>query len=390
MGEIAKNLLAGKGFTMAYLAPERPVAAFPPFESHFYAAVHYVFGFGPLASFVAIALRSLCSVAAAGVLYTLLRRELSERIAWYALLAVSFYPPFVYYTAVSPFLVRTPFSILVMVLAADALARFTRRPTLQRSAWVGLVFGFGTLVQSNLAFVGVGAGCWMAFVVWRSHRPRRPGRSLAVLAAMPLLVLAVTLPWSIRNYRTLGEPVFVRTGFGMLFWLGNNPMATGDLSQLGDVRREEFDVAAVRSLSPEVRDRLDDATEVERDRILMNEALTFVSEHPRDYLRLTLRRLELFLTGVPKSDRSGPMSVAVQGFALYSVALVLLAGLAVALRREPIIRLFAVVIVCLTALYALIEVGYNYYRMDVEPFCLVLALVTLDTLWKRWRDPEAV
>lgn len=191
-------------------------------------------------------------------------------------------------------------------------------------------------------------------------------------------------PWTLRNYRAFGELVPLRTGFGLLFWLANNPIATGDLLSVSSWYVPRFDMAPAQALPPAVLAQVRQANEVERDRLLLREATQFITSHPARYLQLSLIRLRSFWLGPPKHHQVVWKQIAVATYGTYSVLLVGLAATALRFRRDRVVWLFVLWIIHFMLLYGLVQASYSYYRMDSEPFCLMLALYTLTVLWKRW------
>jgi hypothetical protein len=134
-------------------------------------------------------------------------------------------------------------------------------------------------------------------------------------------------------------------------------------------------------------DRVRAASELERDRILLREAKRFIRDNPGRFLGLTLARLRFFWFGPPKERTSAFRKIADIAFAVYSFLLIVLALGSLAVRRDRVVGLFLLLILNFTLLYGLVQAGYYYYRMDIEPFCLILALITIEALWKRCREP---
>lgn len=390
MGAIARHILSGEGFSLTFFGPLRPTAFIPPFEPYFLAAIHALFGYSAWANIVLITLRSALSVFTAYVAYCMVRQVFGERLGRIALVVIAFHPPFIYYAAICQYIVRPPYSVLVLLLAVWSLLYFAQRPTLWRSVLVGGALGTGALVQSNLLSFLPFAWLWMGYGLWRHERHMAWHYRLGLLVAMPLALGMVLAPWTVRNYRVFDTFVLLRTGAGTVFWLGNNPMATGDMSDVSGWDNPRFDMRPTQTLSPALLAQVRQASEPERDRLLMREAMAFITAHPEAYWRLTLARLQFFWFGPPKSFTSWAKRLAYLCFRLYSGALIVLSVAALAFRRDRAVGLFLLVVVNFTLLYGLIQSGYAYYRMDSEPFCLILVLLTGVSLWEAWRARRSV
>ena len=94
-----------------------------------------------------------------------------------------------------------------------------------RSAGISVFAGVDWL-RNGLGAGGAGESdglCVTAFPPDLVNRSAGRRFSLASAAKVLLLFVLALLPWTIRNYYTLDGLVFVKSNFGMEFWLGNNP-----------------------------------------------------------------------------------------------------------------------------------------------------------------------
>ena len=150
----------------------------------------------------------------------------------------------------------------------------TRRIAL--AALAGLLAGVAVLVAVTGSVV---AGSLAAVVLMHGTNWRQ---RLAAGGAFLLVAAAVVAPWLYRNYRLFGEPV-LKTNSGFVFYMGNNPAATGGYLSIGDtpmagdwgrIKNEEGELAA--------------------DREATRRAWQHIRENPGRTLALSARKAVLF------------------------------------------------------------------------------------------------
>jgi hypothetical protein len=108
-----------------------------------------------------------------------------------------------------------------------------------RGAWVpalGVVGAFAAFVRPSLLPLPL---LLVAFALLL--RPFR-GRALAHAVAAGVVMAAVIAPWTIRNDRLLHGFVPISTNGGDVFYRANNPLATGDYTERGEL--DPWDYAA--------------------------------------------------------------------------------------------------------------------------------------------------
>ncbi|MBD3243832.1 MAG: hypothetical protein GF331_24790 [Chitinivibrionales bacterium] len=94
---------------------------------------------------------------------------------------------------------------------------------------------------------------------------RKHAAYIARTAALVVLLAAATAPWSVRNHARIGKFVWISSNLGPNVYYGHNPESTG-----GPYNTERMG---------EVLDKMD-GDEVEKGRILMDEALAYARQHP--------------------------------------------------------------------------------------------------------------
>jgi hypothetical protein len=144
---------------------------------------------------------------------------------------------------------------------------------------------------------------------------RRLEKAATIVLTAGLACLLAWGPWLVRNWRTLGAPVLLKSNLGVELWLGNNPEAlTGFL--------HAQDEHAVYSNEVERRLLLQ-LGEPAYARLCFRRFVHFVSARPGDFLVLTGRRVLHFWTLLPgKPNPVRPLLTA-----LFLACLALLAGL---------------------------------------------------------------
>lgn len=165
----------------------------------FLGAVFSVFGQGHLQP--AMVIQMLLDLAGCWLLYDCLRREVSPRAGWAALLLAAFCPFTAAYAAAG---MTESLSIFCVTLAIWAAARVLRATQQRHTATASLIAlsaaaGCATILRPDgvLLTVALSAG-----VAWYARRPLGAAHALRLGVAAALLALLPLVPWAIRNYRT--------------------------------------------------------------------------------------------------------------------------------------------------------------------------------------------
>jgi hypothetical protein len=308
-GEIAANLLNGRGFSVRFLGAEGPTSQQAPVYPLLVTAAYALGGIGTPR---ALLILELGQAALGGVLVAvvlaLARAVVPERraVGWLAGLVVAAHPTLVY--AATHVQVA---SVAATALAATFLMAYrTAVSDRSRTAMaLGLLLGLTTLTDPILGLAGPG-------VAWAivAGRGRRGLRLVAVAGSMALLTVS---PWIARNYRVHGELVWIKSTFGYAFWQGNCAQSEGtDKVARTSVERQlatpssqdwrgwnaalwaarheagYLDDIVLTAEDYRVLSRL---SEPERSRLLFHRALDDLRAEPSRYPQLCLRRLRYFV-----------------------------------------------------------------------------------------------
>jgi hypothetical protein len=409
-GEIAENLLAGRGFSVTFLGTSGPTSQQAPFYPLLLAGVYRLFGVDTWCSLLAVQLLQ----AAAGTLLVLCVvwlgwsllpdwPGLGSAAGWLAAL----YPSHVYLV--------THFQVAVWAaLGLTALVAWVSWPAGQhrwtKAATAGLLAGAVLLIDPILAlalpFVAnlfwrrdrdmvVADGWWNGFLTW--------GGRMGRLAAIGLVAAVVIAPWLYRNYVVHGELVFVKSTFGYAFWQGNNPASwgtdkipkssdetlrlshdgslAGQHQALWDARHETLYIDDVL-LKPRGYHQFAGLSEPQRSRLLGRQAWDFIEREPGRYLQLCLRRLRYFLL----FDETNPKA----RHKLYRAATVswlVSAAIGLLVLRQrwrtlwPTMAIFAAV-----TLFHTLTITSARFRVPIEPLSMIWAAAPYALLFERARS----
>ena len=172
-----------------------------------------------------------------------------------------------------------------LVLVAFVSRWSGARPGLLSSLLVGV--GCALALHAQPALLPVVAGC-MAFELWW----RRHERAWVGTTVLALGVMLTSVPWTVRNYRALGAPVFMRSNLGLELRMAFHEGAHADLEvshQRGGARHPRTSTAEAV--------RVRELGEVSYMREARDEAAAWVAAHPTEALRLVGQRFLYYWFG---------------------------------------------------------------------------------------------
>jgi 4-amino-4-deoxy-L-arabinose transferase-like glycosyltransferase len=281
-----------------------------------------------------IVLDALCAL----LVYRIAMQLFHRRRA--ALLSATFYalyPP-IAWQAISPYIDFWAIDLTVAILAIQLQAARSTHPW----RWLiacGLLVGVGVyfrpfvlLLSAALAIVlGLPAG-------WRA--------ALGRVLAMTAVALALTIPWTVRNYNTFHAFVPFRSGLGQTMWEGLADLPNDFGGHFGEPEaHRELPGVVVESY--------------EWDNLLKHKALHVIARHPLFYLELIAYRL-----GEATVLSYSPSWMHRTDVSPFSY------------KRGPVA--FA------------LERPFNLLEALLEPAAFLLALLSLAWTWKRWRRSHVV
>jgi hypothetical protein len=384
-GEIAANLLAGRGFSVRFLGADGPTSQQAPVYPCLVAAAYAA---GGIETPRALLILELGQSALGGLLVLgvmVLAREIASGSRWVARSAGLI-------VALHPTLVYAATHVQVAVLAATLLtftlawAYRTGRTCRDRdAAYAGTWLALLTLTDPILALSAAG----IAGAISLGRGPLGTIRPLALVAVTALLGV---LPWTIRNYAVHGELVPVKSTFGYAFWQGNCALSAGTdkvvrasveqvlerhrggglrglNAALWEARHEAGYLDDIALTADDYRE-LAALSEPERSRQLFRRALADLRADPARYPRLCLQRLRyfVFFDETNPKTRSALYRTAQLGLTILAVAGLVFARPAIRRRLAPILATVALI-----AVFHAMTIVSARFHVPIEPLLALWA-----------------
>lgn len=370
---IARNLLAGRGFTYSHIGVVYYSYA-APLQSWITAAGYWLTG-----SIVPLMLVQV----SAGALLAAVTAAIARRLfgGWIAAatagVLVALHPGLVVYSATKAH--PLTFDALFFALAALQSLRLAERLTMARSAQLGVIVGLGAMSRATIIIFLPIIALWLLLRAPRASR--RTAVGCAVVAG--LCAAAIIAPWSVRNSLLHGRFVFMVTTDSEVFWRGNNPHATGH-SYIDAGRPVLYALSA-----GEMRDLQQQPHELAQAQWFATRAREFIQANPDTFVRLTLLKFYSFWWFAPQTGTLYPRHWRQLYMAYYIGAIVLaLFGARELLRagRSAVAR-FVLVSAFLLGVSALQSLYYveGRHRWAIEPIMLALSGGGLGMLLNRNR-----
>ncbi len=404
-GQIAANLVTGRGFSIEFLGMFGPTASQAPVYPSLVAIAYLALGVQNAAA--ALWLQLIQAVLGAWLpllVAAICWRMVPERpvIGWLAGWTTALHPTLVY--AVTHLQPITLLSLEAALLIHSGLSltelgpQPVARTVALKAVFLGLLGGLTLLTDPILGLV-----FFVAILTALCWRPPQCNRATPLGVRLRAIVIAASvavllpLPWLVRNYAVFGRFIPIKSTFGYAFWQGNHPrswgtdkipraeaddlvaMARGGLRELTETlwkARHETRYIDDMVLTPSERQRLATLSEPERCQFLLHAVLDYIRHHPDHYVRLCLQRLRYFLL----FDETNPRT-RLPAYRAYHALFVALSLLGLWRGRQLWRRLWplpaAYAAVCLFHTLTIVSIRF---RLPVEAFQAVYAAIGIIAL----------
>jgi len=192
-------------------------------------------------------------------------------------------------------------------------------------------------------------------------------------------MIAVILPWTIRNYLIFKKFVFIKSQAGLILWIGNNPNATGCLFLSSGKR--------VDSTVPQERiSRFSTMIETDVYDELGKEAINYILANPAKTITNSAKKFYFFWTPFekkpynwrsPHNPGNFPLfRQIVWGITLFSGIL----GFILSLKKgkDKIIILLPPILLSLT--YSLFIIDNLRFRFTIEPYIIIFSAYLINII----------
>jgi 4-amino-4-deoxy-L-arabinose transferase-like glycosyltransferase len=279
MGWTARSIVLGHGFSSPFRPLTGPTALVPPLYPYLIAGIFKLFGLNTVkVAFALLGFNSLCSALTCVPLYFLVCNSLNRRAAQIAALGWALYPFAIYFAADRVW--DYALTALLFTCCLLAAQRLHRRGTL---AWGAFGMLFGVTVMSNPS-VATMLPLLLLVAMYHVRRARGPWFKRALIASAAFTLVCV--PWSIRNQRVMHANFFMRDGFWLEFYAGNNGDTTASNSAQVHPASNPVEMMKYQTLG--------EVAYLAQKREL---SIDFVKHHPLFFAVATTRRIVRFWTG---------------------------------------------------------------------------------------------
>lgn len=334
------------------------------------AAFYAVVGNNPLVP-------RLVQAVAVGILMPLLTYRLAHRLLRVdpakqeavALVAAGITAVYIYFFYYAAALMTESLYILAILWLFNLLLEIqqTEKPTMLLWVWVGVAMGTAVLLRQLFLLCLPFIWLW----AWVALRPK-----LAYLITPVIIVVALIVPWTIRNANVFGQFVLLNTNAGYAFYWGNHPIHGTHFIPILPPEMGSYYSLIPPDLLP--------LNEAAMDTALLKLALTGIKNDMPRYILLSLSRIPPYFEFWPTAD-SGMVSnlSRVGSFGLFLPFM--LGGLVRSFRYKPAPwRAWLASPFFLLYLFMLIYTGIHVltwtlirYRLPIDAILVIFAALAL-------------
>jgi 4-amino-4-deoxy-L-arabinose transferase-like glycosyltransferase len=368
MGRIGRSVAEGNGFGNPFNEATGPTAWEPPLYPFLIASVFRLFGVYSRASAIfLLSINSFFSALTCIPIFLIAKRCFAEKVAVWTSWTWALLPSAIFWC--TRWVWETSLAALLLAMIFWLTLEMEDKHGLKPWLHLGLLWGVAAITNTALlSFLP-------ASVLWASYRCAKLGkRSLIGAILASIIFTACITPWLVRNRRTFGTFVFIRSNFGAELRLGNGPGADGTWMDYLHPTKNVFEMRRYRELG-------ELAYVAERKR----EAMAYIREDYARFTGLSLKRFFYYWAGLPKASENPALSFLRNSVFLASSVLAFW-GLGRALcKRKTGAWLFFWLILSYPLVYYFVF-PHPRYRHPIEPELGILIVYVISEAGVRDRD----
>lgn len=221
-GKIARNLLAGLGYSHPTFQTTVPSAYMPPGLSYIYYFFFKIFGDNSTSYILILTLNSLLASFSAIIIYKLAMKIYEDKtIALMSSIYIAFSPILIFSTINFNSIII--YQVLIGLIFIYFMKSYSRPEiiNLRTVVMLSILLGIFLYFRSEmLAFTLLIASLFV--IKKKFYTPVRLWWA-ALILLIPILIIS---PWSIRNYIVFGKIIPITTSFGYNFYIGHSDQDT--------------------------------------------------------------------------------------------------------------------------------------------------------------------
>jgi 4-amino-4-deoxy-L-arabinose transferase-like glycosyltransferase len=368
MGRIGRSLAEGQGFSNPFNERTGPTAWEPPLYPFFIAGVFRLLGvYSRASAILLLSINSIFSALTCIPIFLIAKRCFDEKVAVWSSWTWALLPSVIFWC--TRWVWETSLAALLLTMIFWLTLEMEEKDGLKPWLYFGSFWGIAALTNTAvLSFLPV-SGLW----IWY-HRAKLGKRSLAGIVLASVIFVACITPWLVRNYRTFGQFVFIRSNFGAELRLGNGPEANGTWM---DYLHPTKNVLEMR--------RYEELGELAYVGERRREAMAYIRKDYGRFAGLSVRRWIYYWGGVPKAAENPAQSFfRISLFAASS--LLAFWGLGRALRQhKPGAWLFFWLLLSYPLVYYFVF-PHPRYRHPIEPELGILIVYVISGAGARYQS----
>jgi 4-amino-4-deoxy-L-arabinose transferase-like glycosyltransferase len=351
---IAQNIVSGSGYREDLRTGadyDYAIHRVGPLYEYFLAGTYVIFGHHYEAVWI---LQALLHAVSAFLIYLICLLAFSElenkkKIGLWAAAIFGFYPDLI---EISAMLMTETLYLFFTCLLIFLFLSYIKSNSFKLFLLLSFVLGLAILVRPPLLFC-------LPIIFFYLYKKREWGRWIIMIFMMAL----VFLPWTVSNYKTYGGILPFGTAGAYNFWIGNYVGANGEQ----EPSREIVDYINTHK-----------ATDVQKES--MNRFKGFVLDHPGEFVKLTLSRINKYFSILRPMGfwfyTSGWRQILFVFSSFIFSCLVFILSLGGILRSRKLNNKYAdylLAFTIFTPLILFITVVETRYRFQIYPFLVIFA-----------------